>query len=130
MVFRIFNFTIFFYYYCFSSNDTDSQKENEEKEEPDDDGVILEPQDKNDDLIDKNDERIHEAKMNTFVGFIRLANFLSATTVIFILVLYLMNVKSNQWTDVNDHLVVKHVSIFIQLVFLCFFAIGKCNNMP
>lgn len=33
------------------------------------DNVILDPQDNNNnDLIDKNDEQIHEAKMNTFVG--------------------------------------------------------------
>ena len=61
-----------------------------------------------------------------YIGrFIRLANFLSASTVIFILVLYLMNVYPNQWTEVKNHLVVKHVSTFIQLVYLCFFAIGK-----
>ena len=45
-----------------SSDETELQKEA-------DNSVTLEPQDKNNnDLIDKNDERIHEAKMNTFVG--------------------------------------------------------------
>ena len=44
-----------------SDHETELQKE--------DNSVTLEPQDKNNnDLIDKNDERIHEAKMNTFVG--------------------------------------------------------------
>ena len=45
-----------------SDHETELQKEA-------DNSVTLEPQDKNNnDLIDKNDERIHEAKMNTFVG--------------------------------------------------------------
>ena len=72
---RIFNFTNLKKYISYS-NDSDLQKEAEV------DDLTIEPQDKNnnDHLIDKNDERIHEAKMNTFVGFIRLANFLSATT--------------------------------------------------
>ena len=45
-----------------SDHETELQKEA-------DNNVTLEPQDKNNnDLIDKNDERIHEAKINTFVG--------------------------------------------------------------
>ena len=47
-----------------SSSDHETELQKEE-----DNNVTLEPQDKNNnDLIDKNDERIHEAKMNTFVG--------------------------------------------------------------
>ena len=44
-----------------------------------------------DEFVDKNDENIVPPKMNTFVGLLRLTNFLSATTVIFILVSAVMN---------------------------------------
>ena len=44
-----------------------------------------------DEFTDKNDENIVPPKMNTFVGLLRITNFLSATTVIFILVSAVMN---------------------------------------
>ena len=50
-------------------DDRNSSDHETELHKEEDNNVTLEPQDKNNnDLIDKNDERIHEAKMNTFVG--------------------------------------------------------------
>ena len=52
-----------------STEDRNSSDHETELQKEADNSVTLEPQDKNNnDLIDKNDERIHEAKMNTFVG--------------------------------------------------------------
>ena len=51
------------------TDDRNSSDHETELQKEEDNNVTLEPQDKNNnDLIDKNDERIHEAKMNTFVG--------------------------------------------------------------
>ena len=42
---------------------------------------------------DKNDENISTPKMNTLIGFLRISNFISASTVIFILILNLMSAE-------------------------------------
>ena len=56
-------------------------------------------------------------KMNTLVGFIRLANFLSATTVLFIMVTYL---RSEQlWKEETKSAIL----ILIQIIFLSFLAL-------
>ena len=56
-------------------------------------------------------------KINTFVGFIRLANFLSATTVLFILVTYLAS--ANVWRKQIESAILT----LIQVLFLGFLSI-------
>ena len=68
---------------------------------------------------DKNDENIGAPKMNTLVGFLRLCNFLSATTVIFILTVNLMNIQS--WSDMKN--VIENLLTCVQIAFLAIFAI-------
>ena len=48
-------------------------------------------------FTDKNDQNIAPPKMNTLVGFLRISNFASATTVVFIMILTLMNEVSTQF---------------------------------
>ena len=64
--------------------------------------------------IDKNDENISTPKMNTIVGFLRISNFISATTVVFLLLLNLMTAKT--WTDDPS----QNLVTTVQIVFLSF----------
>ena len=57
---------------------------------------------------DKNDENIGTPKMNTLVGFLRISNFISATTVVFLLLLNLMKLDATFFVT------------FVQIVFLSF----------
>jgi len=68
-------------------------------------------------FVDKNDENIVPPKMNTFVGLLRLTNFLSATTVIFILVSAVMN------EEIWKYNAKQNILISVQLVFLALLAL-------
>ena len=65
--------------------------------------------------VDRDDVTL--PKINAFVGFIRLANFLSATTVLFILVTYLAS--ANVWRKQIESAILT----LIQVLFLGFLSI-------
>jgi hypothetical protein len=67
---------------------------------------------------EKNDENISTPKMNTLVGFLRLMNYLSATSVIFVLVYSGMTVM----TDSSPH-TVQSLLTGVQLVYLTVLAL-------
>ena len=69
---------------------------------------------------DKNDENIGTPKMNTIVGFLRISNFISAMTVVFLLVLNLMTAKT--WADdpSQNQNFGQNLVTMVQIVFLSF----------
>ena len=82
---------------------------------------------KMDEIIDKkmsndpNDENIAAPKMNTLVGFIRFGNFLSATTVIFLLVLNWFFLGKRE--DSVKSYVLPEYLVYVQATFLCLFVL-------
>lgn len=74
--------------------------------------------DDNDEFTDKNDANIGAPKMNTLVGFIRFINFGSATTVLFLLVLMVMQGEQLWGQDLVQNLLCS-----VQLIFLSFLCI-------
>ena len=69
--------------------------------------------------MDKNDENISTPKMNTIVGFLRISNFISATTVIFLLMWNLMTLTAKTWADDPR----QNLVTMVQIVFLSFVAL-------
>ena len=68
-------------------------------------------------LPDKNDSNIVPPKMNTLVGLIRITNFASATTVVFILVMAVM--QEEIWKE-NP---MQNMLSSVQLIFLSLMAL-------
>ena len=70
-----------------------------------------------DEWKDKNDSNIVPPKMNTLVGLIRITNFASATTVVFILVMAVM--QEQLWKDEP----MQNILSLVQLIFLSLMAL-------
>ena len=71
----------------------------------------------NDNEKEKEEDDVTLPKLNTFIGFIRLANFLSATTVLFILVTFLAS--EHVWKKQIESVILT----LIQVLFLGFLSI-------
>ena len=76
--------------------------------------------DSEDEEKDKNDENISTPKMNTLIGFLRISNFISSSTVISILTLNLMSDKV--WASDPS----QNILTIVQIVFLAFLALVIC----
>ena len=79
--------------------------------------VDLKMNENEDEWKDKNDSNIVPPKMNTLVGLIRITNFASATTVVFILVMAVMQEQIWEKTPMQN------ILSSVQLIFLSLMAL-------